>query len=99
MAAILEGSLSVNFYQQPIAEIINEMIRQHLTSALTKEVELSSVSDQILSGRMRNDDIEMDFEETTFADSTDEDQHTQGSCVVLPCCLVQPRAVLEIAAL
>lgn len=68
MAAIMEGSLSVDIYQELIAEIINEMIRQYLTAALTREIEVSSVSDQILSSRMRNDDIEMDFEETTFAD-------------------------------
>lgn len=70
MSAILDGSLSCTDYPELISEIINEMVRKYLTSKLTKEVEVSSVSDQILSSRMRNDDLEMDYEETSFADSS-----------------------------
>lgn len=70
MSALLDGSLSCTDYPELISEIINEMVRQYLTTALTKEVEVSSASDQILSSRMRNDDIEMDYEETSFADSS-----------------------------
>lgn len=70
MSAIFEGTLSIENYKELISEILNEMIRKFLNSELTKEVEVSSVSDQILSSRMRNDDIEMDFEETPFAESS-----------------------------
>lgn len=70
MSAVMEGTLSLDNYPELISEIINEMIRQYLTASLTKEVEVSSVSDQILSSRMRNDDIEMDLEETSFSDSS-----------------------------
>lgn len=70
MSAILEGSLSVDNFPELISEIVNEMVRQFLSEALTKEVEVSAASDQILSSRMRNDDIEMDYEETTFAESS-----------------------------
>lgn len=70
MSAILEGTLSTENYKELISEILNEMVRKFLNSELTKEVEVSSVSDQILSSRMRNDDIEMDFEETSFAESS-----------------------------
>lgn len=67
MSAILDGSLLTENSPELISEVINEMIRQFLTSTLTKEVEVSSASDQILSSRMRNDDIEMDYE---FADTS-----------------------------
>lgn len=70
MSAILEGTLSQENYPELISEIINEMVRQHLTGALTKEVEVNSASDQILSNVMRNDDIEMDLEESKFIDSS-----------------------------
>lgn len=70
MSAILDGSLSAENYPELISEILNEMIRQYLTSTLTREVEVTSASDQILSSRMRNDDIEMDYEETSFAESS-----------------------------
>lgn len=70
MSAILEGSLSQDNYPELISEIINEMVRQHLTGAFTKEVHVSSASDQILSNVMRNDDIEMDLEEAKFIDSS-----------------------------
>ncbi|CRK98093.1 CLUMA_CG011461, isoform A [Clunio marinus] len=70
ISAILDGSLSTDNHPELISEIINEMLRQYLTSTLTKEVEVNSNSDQILSSRMRNDDIEMDYEETTFAESS-----------------------------
>lgn len=63
MSAILEGSLSPENFPELISEIINEMVRQYLTSALTKKVDVASASDQVLSSRMRNDDIEMDYEE------------------------------------
>lgn len=68
MSAILEGTLSTENHKELISEILNEMIRNFLHSELTKEVEVSSVSDQLLSSRMRNDDIEMEFEETSFAE-------------------------------
>lgn len=74
MSAILEGTLSSDNYPELISEIINEMILQFLSSALTKEVEVNSLSDQILSSRMRNDDIEMDYEESTFANSSQAKQ-------------------------
>lgn len=67
MSAILEGSLSLENFPELISEIINEMVRQYLTSALTKKVEVASASDQVLSSRMRNDDIEMDYEEAGIA--------------------------------
>lgn len=70
MSAILDGSLSHDNYPELISEIINEMVRQYLSESLTKEVEVDSMSDQILSSRMRNDDIEMDYEETAFAESS-----------------------------
>lgn len=70
MSAIMEGSLSTDNYAELISMIIDEMVRNYLSMSLTKEVEVSSVSDQILSSRMRNDDIEMDYEETTFAESS-----------------------------
>lgn len=70
MSAILEGSLSQDNYPELISEIINEMVRQHLTGALTKEIDVNSASDQILSNVMRNDDIEMDLEEAKFIDTS-----------------------------
>lgn len=63
MSAILDGSLSTDNISELISEILNEMIQKYLTEVLTKEVEVSSVSDQILSSRMRNDDIEMDYDD------------------------------------
>lgn len=63
MSAILEGSLSADNIPELISEILNEMIRKYLSEDLTKEVEVSSASDQILSSRMRNDDIEMDYDD------------------------------------
>jgi ubiquitin conjugation factor E4 B len=63
MVAIQEGSVNPDFHNELISEVINEMIRLYLSSELTKEVEVNSTSDQILSSRMRNDDIEMDRDE------------------------------------
>lgn len=74
MSAVLEGSLSQDDFPELISSIINEMIRQYLSMSVTKEVEVSSTSEQVLSSRMRNDDLEMDFEETSFADSTRQKQ-------------------------
>lgn len=74
MSAIVEGSLSQDNYPELISSIINEMVRQYLGMSLTKEVEVSSISQQVLSSRMRNDDLEMDFEETSFADSSRQKQ-------------------------
>lgn len=64
MCAIQEGVLNADCHRELISEVIDEMIRMYLNGDLTKEVEVNSTSDQILSSRMRNDDIEMDREET-----------------------------------
>ena len=76
MSAILDGSLSPENFPELISEIINEMVRQYLTSSLTKEVEVASASEQILSSRMRNDDIEMDYEEAGIANPTNKQSKT-----------------------
>lgn len=68
MSAILDGSIYPSNYPELISEIINEMVCQYLTAVLTRRVEVSSMSDQVLSSKMRNDDIEMDYEEIPFAD-------------------------------
>lgn len=80
MAAIIEGSLQPNNYPELISDIINDVIRQYLSSTIKKEVEVNSLSDQILSSRMRNDDIEMDFlEELQFGDQSRSKQTTKAS--------------------
>lgn len=68
MSAILDSSLDPEREHELISEVINEIIRLYLSSQLTKEVEVSSSSDQILSSKMRNDDIEMDFEDSAISD-------------------------------
>jgi ubiquitin conjugation factor E4 B len=76
MSAILDGSLSPENYPELISEIINEMVRQYLTFSLTKEIDVTSASDQILSSRMRNDDIEMDLEEVGISESSTKQSKT-----------------------
>lgn len=61
--SVQDGWLLPTNYQEMISEIINDVIRQYIASDLIQEIEVNSVSDQILSSRMRNDDIEMDFDE------------------------------------
>jgi ubiquitin conjugation factor E4 B len=63
MIAIQEGSVNPDFHNELISEVINEIVRLYLSSELTREVEVNSTSDQILSSKMRNDDIEMDRDE------------------------------------
>lgn len=65
-AAILDGSLLPTNYSELISDIINDVIRQYLDGELIQEIEVNSLSDQILSSRMRNDDIEMDFDEESL---------------------------------
>lgn len=66
MTAILEGSLLPTNYSELISEILNDVIRQYLASDLIQEIDVSTISDQILSSRMRHDDVEMDFDDETF---------------------------------
>lgn len=82
MTAIIDGSLQSNNYPDLISDIINDVIRQYLSSSITKEVEVNSLSDQILSSRMRNDDIERDYlEEIQFGEASRTKQTTKTSTV------------------
>ncbi|KAG5681557.1 hypothetical protein PVAND_010977 [Polypedilum vanderplanki] len=67
--AILDGFLQPTNYSELISEILNEVIRQYMVGDLVQEIEVNSLSDQILSSRMRNDDIEMDFDEDALNDA------------------------------
>ncbi|KAL7034229.1 hypothetical protein ACKWTF_007903 [Chironomus riparius] len=66
--SIMDSTLVPTNYPELISEIINDVIRQYITSDLIQEIEVNSLSDQILSSRMRNDDIEMDFDDETFSE-------------------------------
>lgn len=69
LAAIDKGFICPTDYSELISEIINDVIRQYLDGTATKQIEVSSLSEQILSSRMRNDDIERDYlEEIRFGD-------------------------------
>jgi hypothetical protein len=61
MEAIVEGSLQPSNYSELISDIIDNVTRQYLSAEVKRKVEINSQSDQILSSRMRNDDIEMDY--------------------------------------
>lgn len=64
------GYISPTNYPELISDVMNDVIRQYLAGSATKQVEVSSLSEQILSSRMRNDDIERDYlEEIRFGDS------------------------------
>lgn len=69
MSAILDQSLDPERESELISEVINEIIRLHLSSQRTVTVTVSSLSDQLLSSKMRNDDIEVDFEDSGLLDA------------------------------
>lgn len=68
MAAISNESLTATNYPELISEVINDVIRQYLSQDLIQEIEVNTLSDQIMSSKMRNDDIEMDFDDETFSE-------------------------------
>lgn len=80
MAAIFEGLLEPCNYAELISDIISDVIRQYLAESAQKKVEVNSLSDQILSSRMRNDDIERDYlEEIAFGEQARTKQTTKTS--------------------
>lgn len=69
MSAIMNGFINPTNYEELISEIINDMVTQFISKKEKREIEVSSLSEQILSSRMRYDDIERDYlEEITFSD-------------------------------
>jgi ubiquitin conjugation factor E4 B len=69
MNAISQGSLSPTNYSEVISDIIHDIVRQYYSKDLVQEIEVCSLSDQIKSNKMRNDDIEMDFDEDILNES------------------------------